>query len=131
MELTKAYLELCEKSKRLAEFTIVYNGSNHSVHPFVVERFPSMLLWHKIFPVFKMKITSKRSVYYVGRMPLDLLKKFPTGGQFYRNASTIPFIFWKESIYVKRILNKLTPTNLKMSTGVKEYGIRFMAGQFY
>jgi len=49
MELTKAYLELCEKSKRLAEFTIVYNGSNHSVHPFVVERFPSMLLWAQNF----------------------------------------------------------------------------------
>ena len=44
MELTNAYLELCEKSKVLAEFTTVYNGSNHSVHPFVVERFPSLLL---------------------------------------------------------------------------------------
>ena len=78
-----------------------------------------------------MQIMPNRRVHYLGRMPLDLLKKCPTGGQFYRNASTIPFIFWKESIYVKRILNKLTPTNLKMSTGVKEYGIRFMAGQFY
>ena len=49
MELTKAHLELCEKSKKLAEFTIVYNGSNHSLHPFVVERFLSMLLWAQNF----------------------------------------------------------------------------------
>jgi len=43
-ELTEAYLEMCAKNKTLAEFTTDYKGSKLSVHPFIVERFPSLLL---------------------------------------------------------------------------------------
>ena len=48
-ELTEAYLEICAKNKKLSEFNTDYNSSKLSVHPFVVERFPSMLLWKHSF----------------------------------------------------------------------------------
>lgn len=49
VELTTSYLEFCEKNKTLAELTTTYRNSEHSIHPFIVERFPSLILLENNF----------------------------------------------------------------------------------